>query len=203
MPLQNRVLPTGQIVAIPARGTLTGNRGILHGPGRILGKSRWTHKAWICCVLDWQDRKRVVMSGRNWTELFFLDEAVAFAAGHRPCGYCRRTDYNRFVTAWGKTTGTHPKAGQMDKALHPDRVRRDRSQVTYSDDFARLPRGTFVRWHGQPHLVTDHLLYPYMPNGYAAALPRPRCGKVVVLTPEPTVKTLQAGYIPSIHHSAI
>jgi hypothetical protein len=97
--LQNRVQPDGQILAIPARGTMTGNRGILHGPDRTLATKRWSHKAWICCVLDWQGRKRDVMTGRYWTELFFLDEAVAMAAGHRPCGYCRRADYNQFLDA--------------------------------------------------------------------------------------------------------
>jgi len=91
VPLQNRVLPTGEIAAIPARGTLTGNRGIIHRDDKTLGTSRWSHHAWICCTLDWQGRKRPVMTGRNWTELFFLDESVAFAAGHRPCGYCRRS----------------------------------------------------------------------------------------------------------------
>ncbi|MDG1861810.1 MAG: hypothetical protein P8J02_01095 [Yoonia sp.] len=114
MTLQNRVLPTGEIVADAGRGTLTGNRGILHREGRVLGTARWTHKAWICCVLDWQDRKREVMTGRNWTELFFLDEAVAFAAGHRPCGYCRRANYTRFAEAWAKAYGAPSKAPQMD-----------------------------------------------------------------------------------------
>jgi len=105
VPLQNRVLPTGEIAAIPARGTLTGNRGIIHRDDKTLGTSRWSHHAWICCTLDWQGRKRPVMTGRNWTELFFLDESVAFAAGHRPCGYCRRAAYNAFVAAWDLAEG--------------------------------------------------------------------------------------------------
>ncbi len=105
MPLQNRVLPTSEIVAIDARGTLTGNRGIIHGPDKQLSNKRWSHHAWICCVLDWQGRKRDVMSGRKWTELFFLDEATAFAGGHRPCGYCRREAYQAFKTAWHDAFG--------------------------------------------------------------------------------------------------
>lgn len=203
MTLQNRVLPTGEIVADAARGAFTGNRGILHGEGRVLCTARWTHKAWISCVLDWQGRKRKVMTGRNWTELFFLDEAVACAAGHRPCGYCRRADYRRFVDAWEKATGTRPKAPQMDAVLHPARVRRDRSQVTYFADFAVLPKGAFVRWDGAPHLVADHKLYPYTPSGYRAPCPRPRCGKVEVLTPKPMVAAMQAGYAPTLRSSAV
>ena len=203
MPLQNRVLATGEVVATSARGTMTGNRGILHREGRVLGAARWTHKAWISCTLDWQGRKREVMTGRNWTELFFLDEATACAAGHRPCGYCRRADYARFVDAWEQATGLRPKAPQMDAVLHPARVKKDRTQVTYTADFAVLPRGTMVRIDGAAHLVTDHKIYPYDPNGYGAPAPRPRCGRVEVLTPEPMVKVMQAGYIPRMHPSAV
>ncbi len=188
-------------MAAPTRGLMTGNRGILHGVGRALGVSRWTHQAWICCVLDWQGRKREVMTGRNWTELFFLDEAVAFSAGHRPCGYCRRESYARFVGAWQAATGVRPKAPQMDRVLHGARVRRDRTQVTYFEDFAVLPEGAFVRWQGDPHLVGQYQLYPYMPEGYGAAVPRPRCGRVEVLTPAPMVRVLTAGYVPEIHPS--
>ena len=117
-PLQNRVLPTGEIVAIPARGTMTGNRGILHRPDKTLGRARWTHKAWICCVIDFRGRRRDVMGGRSWTELFFLDEAVAFAAGHRPCAYCRRPAYTAFKAAWDGA----PKATEMDRVLHLERL---------------------------------------------------------------------------------
>lgn len=190
-------------MAVPARGLMTGNRGILHGETRVLGVARWTHHAWICCVLDWQGRKREVMTGRNWTELFFLDEAVAFAAGHRPCGYCRKADYARFVDAWGLFTGTRPKAPQMDRVLHPARVRRNQTQVTYVEDFAEVPVGTFVRWQGEPHLVDQFSLNPYTPNGYGLASPRPLRGRVEVLTPAPIVNVLTAGYLPQLHPSAI
>lgn len=190
-------------MAIHAHGLMTGNRGILHREDRTLGIARWTHQAWICCVLDWQDRKREVMSGRNWTALFFLDEAVAFAAGHRPCGYCRRAAYGQFVDAWETATGIRPKAPQMDKALHPARVRRDRSKVTYFENFAVVPTGAFIQWQGVPHLVDAHQLYPYTPKGYGDAVPRPQCGKVEVLTPAPIVKVLTAGYVPQRHPSAI
>ncbi len=202
MPLQNRVLPDGQIIATPARGTLTGNRGILHGPDRVLGTSRWRHKAWICCVLDWQGRKRQVMTGRNWTELFFLDEATAFAAGHRPCAYCRRDAYTRFQAAWTKAAGQRPSAPQMDAALHRTRVTRDRQQITHLVDLPILPVGTFIRKSGQPHLVTAGHLHPYTPAGYAPPIARPTGGCVTVMTPAPTVAVLSAGYRPIVHASA-
>lgn len=186
-------------MAHQGRGLMTGNRGILHGSDRVLGRARWTHQAWICCVLEWQGRKREVMTGRNWTELFFLDEAVAFAAGHRPCGYCRRAAYGRFRQAWGDRL----KAPQMDRILHAARVRRDRSQVTYRADFSGLPQGAFVRWQGVPHLVMDYGLYPYMPTGYGEICPRPQQGSVEVMTPAPMVSVLRAGYVPDLHPSAV
>ena len=198
-PLQNRVLPTGDIVAIPARGTLTGNRGIIHGPDRVLGAARWSHHAWICCTLDWQGRQRDVMTGRKWTELFFLDEAVALAAGHRPCGYCRRPAYRDFVAAWGET----PSAKAMDKALHKARgIPRQRIQQTYREDIRNLPAGAFVLWIGVPHLVRQTTLHGDTPDGYLAPARRPATGDVTVLTPQPTVTALSAGYRPALHTSA-
>lgn len=202
MPLQNRVLPTGDIVAVSARGTLTGNRGIIHQPDRTLGTSRWSHHAWICCALDWQGRKRTVMTGRNWTELFFLDEAVALAAGHRPCGYCRRADYARFRSRWGAAFGTAPKAPQMDRTLHRARVSRDRRQVTHTARMQDLADGCFV-WHaGAAYIVIEDSLRRYTPDGYGPPLPRPM-GKTTVLTPAPTVAVLAAGYRPALHHSTL
>lgn len=198
MPLQNRVLPTGEIIATPVRGTMTGNRGILHGSNRTLGASRWTHKAWICCVLDWHGRRREVMTGRNWTELFFLDEAVALAAGHRPCGYCRRKDYQLFQNAWQIAQGPKQRAPQMDAALHKARVRRDRSQVTFRAELDRLPPGTFVELDGQPCLIWETQLWPYHPGGYGTAMPIPQTPRVTVLTPAPMVAVLTAGYRPKV-----
>jgi len=202
MPLQNRVLPTGEIAALPARGTMTGNRGIIHRDDKTLGTPRWSHHAWICCTLDWQGRTRQVMTGRNWTELFFLDEAVAFAAGHRPCGYCRRDAYARYVDAWARAVGVRPGAKDMDKALHPARVTRARVQVTYDAMIADVPAGAMIMWHNQPHLVGANHLHPYTPNGYGARAPRPQCGVATVLTPRPTVAVLQNGYTPKLHVTA-
>ena len=106
MPLQNRVTPTGDIIATPHRGMFTGNRGIIHDPAtKTLLKKRWSSPAWITCVCEFRGWRRKVMGGRSWTELFFLDEATAFAAGHRPCFFCRRDDANRFRAAWEEGNG--------------------------------------------------------------------------------------------------
>lgn len=201
MPLQNRVLPTGEICAIPARGTLTGNRGIIHRGDKTLGTSRWSHHAWICCTLEWQGRRRPLMSGRNWTELFFLDEATAFAAGHRPCGYCRRDAYQRYVAAWTKVTGRKPRSPQMDKVLHPARVTRDRRQVRYQAALADLPCGAMIWDNAAPALVYQGALRPFTPDGYGAPIGAVSDTIVTVLTPKPTVAVLQAGYAPQIHPS--
>lgn len=203
MPLQNRVLPTGEIIIDPARGTLTGNRGIIHREDQTLGTSRWSHHAWICCTLDWKGRKRPLMTGRNWTELFFLDEAVAFAAGHRPCGYCRRQAYGAFVAAWTDADGPRPKAPQMDQALHAARIMRgSRAQRRSQIDIATLPAGAMILYNDQPHLVSQAGLHPFAPSGYAPGVARPRTGVVTVLTPAPTIAVLRAGYCPLIHPSA-
>lgn len=119
MTLQNRVTPFGEIVAIPQRGMMTGNRGIIHDPAtRTLLNRRWTNKAWIVCLCDFKGRHREVMAGNSWTELFFLDEAVALAAGHRPCFYCRRDAARAFSASWGDARGGKPPtAGEMDLSL--------------------------------------------------------------------------------------
>ena len=128
-PLQNRVTPFGDVVAISQRGLYIGNRGIIHDPATktLLGR-RWTTKAWLVCVLDHKVRRRELMAGRSWTELFFLDEAVALAAGHRPCFFCRRADAQAFRAAWGKAKGGQapPLAPEIDAVLHEERLDRGR-----------------------------------------------------------------------------
>ena len=115
-PLQNRVLPTGDIVAEPTRGTLMGNRGCLHDADRALGVARWRSKAWICCTLTWKDVRRDPMPPGRWTALFFLDEATALVAGHRPCAYCRRADFLAYAEAWrsAENLARRPWARDMD-----------------------------------------------------------------------------------------
>ena len=203
MPLQNRVMPTGEIVAHPARGTLTGNRGILHRDDRTLGTARWRHRSWICCTLQWKSVRRPVMTGRKWTELFFLDEAVALAAGHRPCALCRRDAYTRFQSAWTAATGQQAKAPVMDAALHAARLRSDREQRRFTARLTSLPAGTFVLWQGHPHLVGESGLQAHAPGGYRIALAKTRGAEVVVLTPAPIVDVLRAGYQPALHDTAV
>jgi hypothetical protein len=197
MTLRNRVQPDGQILAVPSRGTYTGNRGILHTKDKIMGRALWRHRAWICCTLEWQNRKRPVMTGRNWTELFFLDEAVAMAAGHRPCAYCRRQNYNAFSAAWGDTL----KAPQMDAILHNARaIKGARHLQTHTANADTLPAGTFIKTN-DIMLLTSHNGLPYTPNGYGPPQPRPT-GAVTVLTCAPMLNVLRGGYVPTVHPSA-
>src|SRR5262244_4115988 len=133
MPLQNRVTPAGEIVADAGRGLMMGNRGCLHGRDRQLGASRWRSKLWICCVLEWKGVRRDPMPPGRWTALFFLDEATALAAGHRPCAYCRRADYDAFAEACRRAHGARLRASEMDAILHVERVdsrtRRQRTRL--------------------------------------------------------------------------
>jgi hypothetical protein len=197
MPLQNRVLPTGEIVALPLRGILTGNRGILHDAARCLGRRRWTTRAWICCRLDWKGATRVPMTPGTWTELFFLDEAVAVAAGHRPCALCRREAYRRFQSAWVAAGLGDARAPAMDAVLHPARTRRDVYGATHRARAADLPDSTFVAIDAGAARIAGDRALPFGPTGYGPALPRPT-GEVAVLTPAPMVALLAAGYRPMI-----
>lgn len=197
MPLQNRVLPDQSIVADPARGLLTGNRGILHDETRTL-RRRWTNKAWICCALDWKGVRRTPMTGRSWTELFFLDEAVALAAGHRPCATCRRLAYNLFRAAWEHAALPGTKAAEIDAHLHATRLDH-RQQRRFRAEAASLPDATFIALP-EPHLILGPHAFPYTPAGYLPPIPRPQ-GEVAVMTPAPLVAVLQAGYRPILHPS--
>ncbi|MCU4654584.1 hypothetical protein N8I71_17225 [Roseibacterium sp. SDUM158016] len=200
--LQNRVLPTGEIVADPARGLFTGNRGILHRPDGTFGTSRWAHKHWIVCTLTHpRGTYHGPMPARGWTALFFLDEAVALAAGHRPCAECRREAFLRFREAWSRASGEAARAPGMDEALHRARVLRTRAQKRHEAPLAGLPDGTFVLKDGRPCLVLGDALLPFSPGGYGVPLPR-REGRATVLTPAPAVAALRAGYAPVLHPSA-
>jgi len=200
---QNRVSPTGEIVALEERGTLTGNRGCLHDTEGRLGVSRWRHPHWISCELSWQGIRRPIMAPNRWTELFFLDEAVALAVGHRPCALCRRSDWLAFRAAWADAFGTLPAAPEIDRILHAARVdSRSRRQLRHAAAAQELPEGTFILHGGTPALVTGSGLRPWWPGGYGPALPVPR-DRVTVLTPAPMVAVLMAGYRPRLHSSAL
>jgi len=204
-PLQNRVTPTGEIVADPGRGTMMGNRGCLHAPDRTLGKARWRSKLWIACVLEWKNVRRDPMPPGRWTALFFLDEATAFAAGHRPCAYCRRADYVRFGDAWiaAHALAERPRAGELDAQLHRERVDpRTRRQATRPASFGALPDGAMVRHAGRPALVLGPHLLPWSFAGYGPPIAVPRGADVELLTPPSTVAAIAAGYRPKLHPTA-
>lgn len=205
MALQNRVAPTGDIVAVAARGTFMGNRGILHDERRRLGRGRWKHKAWIICRLRFRGRRRVPMTPRRYTELFFLDEAVAIAAGHRPCYECRRADYRAWCAAWrdGHDLAEAPRAGAMDARLHAERVEtRSRRQRRWPAPAAGLPDGAFLLVDGAPHLLWQGYILHWTHEGYVAARPAPALGEATVLTPPAALAVLRGGYRPVLHASA-
>jgi hypothetical protein len=204
-PLQNRVTPAGEIVAVSARGTLMGNRGCLHRPDGTLGTARWRSKLWICCVLDWQGRKRDPMPPGRWTALFFLDEATALAAGHRPCGYCRRPAYRAYAEAWRAARGLAEPihASEMDVQLHSERVEsRSRRQRTHRAVAGSVPDGVMVRRDGAPGLLAGGRVLPWSFAGYLAPVPLSRDAVVEVLTPASSVAAIVAGYRPLLHPSA-
>src|SRR5215475_11841415 len=209
MPLQNRVTPRGDLIAVPARGALMGNRGRLHDAGgRIIRRQVSSYRAWVTCLLAFRGRRRSVM-GPGYTELFFLDEATALAAGHRPCGECRHADYRRFKAAWltgnpqRGLTGAVPIAA-VDRELHRDRLAAGGLQRTFRAAVGELPDGIFVEREpaGVPLLVWGVALRPWSPEGYGDPAAR-RDGEVVtVLTPRSTVNAIAAGYPPDVHASA-
>jgi hypothetical protein len=193
MALQNRVQPTGEIIAHPARGLFMGNRGILHEDAHRLGHRRWRHKAWVTCVLSFRGRRRVLMAPGRYTELFFHDEAVALAAGHRPCAECRRADH----IAYREAAGITGRIADFDRLLHDARaIPRLHRLRRHVGDIGDLPDGTFILTDEGPCLVHGDSLRPFAPAGYYPPLPRPRGGVVTVLTPAPSVEALRNGYRP-------
>jgi hypothetical protein len=209
VPRKNRVTPFGEITAIPERGTFLGNRGILHdAEGHI--KRTWQVKRWLVCVLEFRGRKRTVMTPNRYTELFFLDEATALAAGHRPCAECRYRRFLDFCTAWkvahpGTSGSQRPRADDIDAVLHAERVTRDRTKRSYTATLDELPDGVFVTREDRSslaYLVWAGQLLEWSPGGYRERLPRPKKELVQVLTPPSTVAAIRAGYIPEVHASA-
>jgi hypothetical protein len=203
MPLQNRVDPFGEIIRTPARGSMMGNRGgAIHNQRREIVRP-FKSRRWITCVLEFRGRRRVVMSPGLYTELFFLDEAVAFAAGHRPCAECRRERYNAFREAWRRTHGLDqlPYADEMDLELHPSRLG-PQGQVTYRAPLGSLPDGVFIRMESAAYLVSGGSLLRWTPERYADRIARANDLEVTVLTPQPIVDCFRHGYRAAIHESA-
>ncbi len=206
MPLQNRVLPTQEIVASPGRGLLMGNRGSLHDGDRRIGTTRWRSKAWLCCLLDYKGVSRDPMPPGRWTALFFFDEAVALAAGHRPCAYCRRTDFNRYAEAWATGHGLvdRPRAAAIDAVLHRQRVEpHSRRQRTTSAVPGELPDGAMIADADGPALIVAGRVRHWTWDGYSPAAERSTDEEVTVLTPPANLVVLKAGYVPLLHESAV
>ncbi len=197
MPLQNRVNPFGQLVATAARGGWMGNRGLLHdGQQRILRPFRL--KAWLICVLHFKDRRRTVMSPGLYTELFFLDEATALAAGHRPCAECRRADYLHFKASAAAGRGVaFSKAAEMDLVLHEERLDAAGGKRTWRAPTKDLPDGAFISRDGEPWLKRNGRLNRWTASGYAESVAA-GTGEADVLTPRLTVDALRAGYAPQM-----
>lgn len=202
MALQNRVTPFGEIVAIPQRGLFTGNRGIIHDPAtKTLLSRRWATKAWLVCTCDYKGRRRDVMATRSWTELFFLDEATALAAGHRPCFHCRRPAAKAFQAAWATAREiAPPSAVQMDEVLHRERLHDGRKRLhDLTGALAQLPDGAMVAAAADAYLVARGEIFLWTPDGYRAAASPPAPDGL--LTPPSTLAALAAGYRAVLHPS--
>lgn len=210
MPKQNRVTPFGDIIATDARGTLMGNRGCLHDRHQQIRRV-YQLQRWIICQLEFKGRHHSIMTPGHYTELFFLDEATALAAGHRPCAECSRDRFDTFRSIWARANpeaagSLKPPTPVMDAILHQERIDANDHKVTYLDQLASLPDGTFITFEDarQPYLVVgDHLL-EWSPSGYTRQVSRPAGEtRVEALTPRSIVRTLAAGYQASIHPSAV
>jgi hypothetical protein len=205
MPLQNRVTPLGELVADPARGLVYGNRGCLHdAAGRIV--RQYQVRRWIACRLRFKDRRRSpLMRPGRFTELFFLDEATALAAGHRPCAECRREDYRRFLARWVERHPGESSADAVDLRLHAERLDPKGHRRLHEAPLESLPDGAFVLLEGEPYLVVGVLLRLWTPGGYTVQIPRPTRGRATVITPPSLVEHLRdtgGSVLPLLHSSA-
>jgi hypothetical protein len=205
MPLRNRVTPLGELVADPARGLVYGNRGCLHdATGQI--RRAYNGRRWIACRLEFRGwlRRPLLQPGR-FTELFFLDEATAFAAGHRPCALCRRDDYNRFGALWRNLHPGFAGADAIDAQLHAERLSANGGRRLHAAKFDDLPDGAFVLVDGKPELVLAGQLLAWHPAGYLERTTRPPGRQALVITPPSLVSVLRAGWqpvVPLLHPSA-
>ena len=200
--LQNRIDPFGNIIRTPAKGAWMGNRGILHDDKKEI-RHLFRLKAWITCKLEYKGNRREVMSPNTWTELFFLDEATAFSAGHRPCFFCRNQEAKNFKAHWikgnpgyGFTYNTSVQ--ELDSILHRERIGEDKQKRTHEEEINLLPNGSFISIQGQPYLVNDTHLHLWTPFGYEQCIDRPAFGKIVLITPPTIVNAFRAGYLPQM-----
>lgn len=201
MPLRNRVTPFGEIVAVAGRGTLMGNRGILHNAQREIVRD-WQVRRWIACQLQFRGRQREVMTPGSYTELFFLDEAAAFADGHRPCAECRHSDYRRFQAAWQVARPDQsPSADAVDAVLHAERRAGQWRKQMHTARIERLPDGSYIVVDGGAWLVYGDWLYRWSAESYLERRRRPSSGPVALLTPPSIIDAFRAGYACGVHAS--
>jgi hypothetical protein len=200
--MRNRVTPLGDLVAVEQRGAWLGNRGVLHEGTEIVRFHR--SQLWIVCVLEHKDWRLPQWQPGHFTVLFFHDEAVALAAGHRPCALCRRADYEAYRDAWTDALGgPRPSAKQLDHHLHGERlVRGTHRRRLHRTGWASVPAGAFVLLDDRPALVRDDAVVPWTTGGYREPRRRPRGGEVDLITPPATVAALTAGYRPQVDPAA-
>jgi hypothetical protein len=204
MALQNRVTPFGQLEAVSAKGAWLGNRGILHDDQKRI-VTPWRHKAWVTCQLEFKGRKREIFGEGTYSELFFLDEATALAAGHRPCGECRRARFNEFKLLWSQANNgmVSPKIADIDKLLHAERAIKGGSKVTYEMLMGDLPSGAMIAIDGESYLVWRGKIYRWSHHGYGEPIKIPAASiEVTVITPRSIVKLFEIGFVPQVHDSA-
>lgn len=200
--LQNRVNPFGQIIKTQHRCTWLGNRGVIHNADKEIVR-QFKVKAWITCALEFKGRHREVMQPNRWTELFFLDEATAFSAGHRPCFQCRYADHQRFKMYWLKGNPGYgfdmkTAVAEIDDILQRERIAADKTKIYYEESLEILPDGTFVVLQNNPYLVKGKQLYLWTPAGYEKPISLPVLEKIQVLTPKSFVNMFAAGYVPHL-----
>ena len=207
MTFQNRVDPWGRLNAVSARGSLLGNRGRLHNEQRQIVR-QWQRTAWVTCELEFNGRKREVFGTNSYSELFFLDEATALSAGHRPCATCRRKRYDEFKTKWLDANSTRlsmagPSIIEIDKVLHAERADQSGAKITFEAALSSLPLGAFVEINSEAFLVWRTGLMRWSPSGYSGIQAQPiPSTRVRVLTPDSVVRTLAVGFRPIPHQSA-
>jgi hypothetical protein len=206
MPRQNRVTPLSELIATPERGLVYGNRGCLHDADGVIRRHHSTRR-WIACRLSFKGRRRSqLMAPGRYTELFFLDEVTALAAGHRPCAECRRVDYVRLTEFWAELHPGQHGADAIDAQLHGERLDPvTRGRRLHDLPYPELPDGAFVLLNGQPHLIHGRHLLAWSPGGYSSTRPRPASGRASVITPPSLIALLEQGWaplVPVVHPSA-
>lgn len=207
MPLQNRVTPSGELITSQARGTLMGNRGNLHNDNKAVVRKS-AHKSWVACQLSFEGIKREVMKPGAYTELFFLDEAIAYSSGHRPCSDCQKAKFKFFKKCWLESNGKlhdmpSTNMSEIDKVLHGERIDQQGGKITFMTNAGELPDGTCIEYEGKNYLKWNKRYLGWSAAGYISAIALPHNLQVTVLTPKSVVRCFMNGLTPEVHISAL